>query len=57
MALNHKHCIKLGGSFNHEFKTKEDEVLDEVLVHGVDGITSFVTGVKMKHTGTRIDTV
>lgn len=24
---------KLGGSFNHEFKTKEDEVLDEVLVH------------------------
>lgn len=57
MALNHKHCIKLGGSFNHEFKTKEDEVLDEVLVHGVDGITSFVTGVKMKHMGTRIDTV
>ena len=32
-------------------------ILDEVLVHGVDGITSFVTGVKMKHMGTRIDTV
>ena len=35
MALNHKHCTEFGGSLRyfHEFKTNEDEVLDEVLVH------------------------